>query len=70
MKVLRQINKTTIKLNNSYYRGYILGDLPLTFGFKSKLQYDEEGKVEEIKGLNKWFNYKGLTYLLLSRKKY
>ncbi len=70
MKVLRQINKNTIKINNSYYKGYLLGDLPLIFGFKSKLQYNEEGEVEEAKGLNKWFNYKGLTYLLLSRKKY
>ena len=70
MKVLKQINKNTIKINNSYYKGYLLGDLPLIFGFKSKLHYNEEGEVEEAKGLNKWFNYKGLTYLLLRRKKY
>ena len=38
------------------------------FGFKDHLQYNEEGELEIVKGLNKWFNYKGLTYLLLTKK--
>jgi len=68
MQKIKQINKTTIKLNNSYYRGYLLGDIPAMFGFKDHLQYNEEEELEIVKGLNKWFNYKGLTYLLLTKK--
>ena len=50
----KQVDKTTIKLNNTTYKGYNVGDLPPSFGFKYK--DDKEGKHE-------WFNYKGLTYI-------
>jgi hypothetical protein len=51
---LKQVDKTTIKLNNITYKGYNVGELPPSFGFKYK--EDKQGKHE-------WFNYKGLTYL-------
>tara|TARA_S200000501_G_scaffold236831_1_gene221993 strand:+ start:3535 stop:3723 length:189 start_codon:yes stop_codon:yes gene_type:complete len=50
----KQVNKTTIKLNNTTYKGYNVGDLPPSFGFKQ--QGDKQGKYQ-------WFNYNGLTYI-------
>ena len=48
----KQVNKTTIKLNNTTYKGYNVGDLPPSFGFKQ--QGDKQGKYQ-------WFNYNGLN---------
>ena len=52
---LKQVDKTTIKLNNTTYKGYNVGELPPSFGFK----YDEDKQ-----GKFQWFNYKGLTYII------
>jgi hypothetical protein len=56
MQKLKQINSSTIKLNNIIYKGYTVGDLPKTFGFI----YDED---KDQDGITEWFNYKGLTYV-------
>tara|TARA_R110000744_G_scaffold317797_1_gene424365 strand:- start:269 stop:445 length:177 start_codon:yes stop_codon:yes gene_type:complete len=58
MNKLKQINSSTIKLNNLTYKGYSIGNIPKTFAFI----YDEN---KETTGITKWFNYKGLTYVQL-----
>ena len=61
MNKFKQVNKTRIKLNGKSYKGYMLGDLPPTFAYKSCEDIDEHG--EEKEGFTHWFNYKGLTYI-------
>ena len=56
---LKQVDKTTIKLKNTTYKGYNIGDLPPSFGFK--YQNDKQGKYQ-------WFNYKGLTFVEAPQK--
>ena len=56
MQKLKQINSSTIKLNNIIYKGYTVGDLPKTFAFIYNVDKDQDGITE-------WFNYKGLTYV-------
>jgi hypothetical protein len=53
---LKQVDKTTLKLNGIAYKGYSLGELPPSFGFI----YNEN---KESHGIQNWFNYKGLTYV-------
>ena len=48
MKTFKKINSKTIKLDNIQYKGYLIGDIPTSFG--------EIG--------THWFNYKGLTYVI------
>ena len=48
MKIFKKINSKTIKLENIQYKGYLIGDIPTSFG--------EIG--------THWFNYKGLTYVI------
>tara|TARA_R110000803_G_scaffold149703_1_gene215160 strand:- start:1144 stop:1356 length:213 start_codon:yes stop_codon:yes gene_type:complete len=59
--LLKQINATTLRLKTETkifeYKGFTLSEIPKTFGFI----YDEN---EDTEGINKWFNYKGLTYIL------
>ena len=33
MNTIKKVNKTRIKLNGKSYKGYMLGDLPPTFGY-------------------------------------
>ena len=58
MNKLKQINSSTIKLNNLTYKGYSIGNIPKTFAFI----YDEN---KETAGITEWFNHKGLTYVRL-----
>ncbi len=53
---LKQVDKTTLKLNGVIYKGYTLSELPNSFGFI----YNED---KESYGIQSWFNYKGLTYV-------
>tara|TARA_R110000751_G_scaffold25507_1_gene69118 strand:- start:557 stop:736 length:180 start_codon:yes stop_codon:yes gene_type:complete len=53
---LKQVDKTTLKLNNVTYKGYTLGELPPSFAFI----FNED---KENYGIQEWFNYKGLTYV-------
>ena len=53
---LKQVEKTTLKLNGVIYKGYTLSELPPSFAFI----YNEDA---ENFGIQSWFNYKGLTYV-------
>ena len=64
MNRLRFTSKTTLKLNNKPYKGYNLGEIPPSFGFDAKLDGINENGQDKFKyGINKWFNYKGLTWI-------
>jgi len=64
MKTIKFTSKTTIRLNGVDYKGYNVGDLPPSFGFKEISQGIGEDGIEEFKsGKDEWFNYKGLTYI-------
>ena len=57
MNRIRFTSKTTMKLNKRPYKGYTLGEIPPSFGFDQKFDSIDEN------GINKWFNYKGLTWI-------
>ena len=64
MNRIRFTSKTTMKLNRKLYKGYNLGEIPPSFGFDAKLDgIDENGQDKFKYGINKWFNYKGLTWV-------
>jgi len=64
MNRIRFTSKTTMKLNKRPYKGYNLGEIPPSFGFDAKLDgIDENGQDKFKYGINKWFNYKGLTWV-------
>jgi len=64
MNRIKFTSKTTLKLNRKPYKGYELGDLPPSFGFNAKLDgVDDNGQDKFKYGINKWFNYKGLTWV-------
>ena len=56
MSPIKFINSTTIKLNNTIYKGYTVSDLPNTFGFIYNENKDKDG-------ISEWFKYKSLTYI-------
>ena len=64
MKTIKFKGKNTIFLNGVEYKGYIVGDLPPSFGFKEKyLGQDEDGNHQYKTGKSHWFKYKGLTWI-------
>lgn len=64
MNTIKFTSKTTCKLNGVDYKGYTVGDLPNSFGFKEiYLGKDEEGNDKYKKGKSHWFNFKGLTFI-------
>jgi len=57
-------DKKIIYLNGIEYKGYNVGDLPNSFGFKEKYLGQDEDGIDQYKfGKNNWFNYKGLTFI-------
>lgn len=54
IKVQRTTNN--IKLGKVLYKPYTVGSLPPSFAFK----WDDDNETE---GIDRWFNYKGLTYI-------
>ena len=57
-------DKKIIYLNGIEYKGYNVGDLPNSFGFKEKyLGQDEDGNHQYKYGKSEWFKYKGLTFV-------
>ena len=65
MNRIKFTSKTTLKLNDIKYKGYLIGDLPPSFGFKEKFDgYDDKGNNKSKKGISHWFNYKGLTWVI------
>ena len=64
MNTIKFTSKTTCRLNGVDYKGYLIGDLQSSFGFKEKyLGPDEEGNDQYKFGKYQWFNYKGLTFI-------
>ena len=64
MNTIKFKGKNTIFLNGIEYKGYNVGELPPSFGFKEKyLGQDEEGNDQYKKGKSHWFKYKGLTFI-------
>ena len=64
MNIIKFKGKETIFLNGIEYKGYKIGDLPPSFGFKEKyLGQDEDGIDQYKKGKSHWFKYKGLTFV-------
>lgn len=47
-----------IRLDGVWYKPYLVGDLPPSFGNKFT---EKDG--EEVEGIYQWFNFKGLTYI-------
>ena len=62
MQSIKFKSNKTIKIGDDIYKPYNVGNLPPSFGFKS--QANSNGDIQE--GISKWFNYKGLTYVLKS----
>ena len=56
MNTIKFTSKTTCKLNGVDYKGYLVGELPNSFGFI----YNED---KEQTGKSHLFNYKGLTFI-------
>ena len=62
-------DKTIIYLNGVEYKGYTVGNLPNSFGFKAiHLGQDEDGVDQYKFGKDNWFNYKGLTFVEAPQK--
>ena len=58
MKAIKKLQERKIKLGETTYKPYTLGNLPPTFGFKRNTK---DGEDQD--GIYEWFNYKGLTYI-------
>ena len=64
MNRIKFTSKTTMKLNRKPYKGYLIGDLPPSFGFDQKPDgIDDKGQDKFKYGISQWFNYKGLTWI-------
>jgi len=64
MNRIKFTSKTTLKLNKKPYKGYNLGEIPPSFGYLAKFDgIDDDGQDKFKYGINKWFNYKGLTWI-------
>lgn len=65
MNTIKFTSKTTLKLNNVKYKAYLIGDLPPSFGFKERFDgQDDDGNDKFKRGIDQWFNYKGLTWVI------
>tara|TARA_R110000751_G_scaffold35534_2_gene87261 strand:- start:313 stop:510 length:198 start_codon:yes stop_codon:yes gene_type:complete len=62
MNTIKKIAKDKIKLNGINYKGYMIGDLPPSFGYLKKEMETEQGIVTDL-GNREWFNYNGLTFI-------
>ena len=64
MNTIKFTSKTTCRLNGIEYKGYTVGDLPNSFGFKEKyLGQDEDCNHQFKTGKSHWYKYKGLTWI-------
>jgi hypothetical protein len=63
MNTIKTTGKTKLRLNGRLYKGYMVGDLPPTFGYIVDEIENEFGELEATPGIKSWFNYKGLTYV-------
>ena len=60
-KIKRNRATGVLTLGSVKYRPYKVGELPNSFGFIYDADNDRDG-------INRWFNYQGLTYLKDDRK--
>ena len=64
IKFYKKDGHSFIRLGTQDYKGYTVGNLPNSFGFKEKyLGQNEEGVDQYKEGKSEWFKYKGLTYI-------
>jgi hypothetical protein len=56
MNKIKFLKNNIVRVNNMLYKGYLIGDLPPSFGYI----YDQE---KESEGITNFFNLKGLTYI-------
>ena len=56
MQQIKFLKDNHIRLGDTTYKGYTVGNLPKKFAFI----YNEN---KEQEGITDWFNYKGLTYV-------
>tara|TARA_R100000781_G_scaffold114111_1_gene84107 strand:+ start:762 stop:974 length:213 start_codon:yes stop_codon:yes gene_type:complete len=64
MKSIKFKGKDTLFIDGVEYKGYKVGELPASFGFKQKyLGQDEEGNDQYKYGKSKWFKFRSLTWL-------
>ena len=64
IKFYKKDGYSFIRLGAQDYKGYTVGNLPNSFGFKEKyLGQNEEGVDQYKEGKSEWFKYKGLTYI-------
>ena len=56
MNTIKRISKDRIKLNGINYKGYMLGDLPPSYGYIQKQVQTDEADVIDF-GIREWFNY-------------
>ena len=71
-------NKTTMfvtttneqdKTIRTEYKGYNIGEIPNSFGFKYQSKgFDDDGVEQFKEGKDTWFNFKGLTWLIAPPK--
>ena len=70
IKRFKQKDKTNIILYNQHgypikYKGYTVGELPNSFGYKEMFNgFDDDGDPIYKEGKSEWFNYKGLTWII------
>ena len=56
MKTIKFTSKTSLILDGKEYKGYLVSELPNSFGFI----YNED---KEQDGISEWFNMNGLTFI-------
>tara|TARA_B100000614_G_C14212815_1_gene354673 strand:+ start:160 stop:375 length:216 start_codon:yes stop_codon:yes gene_type:complete len=64
MRTIKFKGKDTMFIDGIEYKGYTVGNLPNSFGFKEKyLGTDEEGNDQYKYGKSEWFKFRSLTWL-------
>jgi hypothetical protein len=57
MKNIKFLKNNFIKVDGVLYTPYLVSDLPQSFGFIQDAEKEKDG-------VSRWFNYKGLTYII------
>lgn len=56
MNTIKFLKNNFVLVNKVLYKGYVVGELPPTFGFI----YNADTETD---GISEFFNFKGLTYI-------
>ena len=62
MNKIKFLQKDRIELNGIVYKPYTICNIPTNFGC-TVYEYDGDG-FPLREGIDHWFNYKGLTYII------